>query len=116
MITFPRIAWFYSINVIANGFGSILAYGLVQMEGLQGIRGWRWIFIIEGIITCVLAIMGYLLIIDFPDKVLQKKSFLTPEEVELIKSRINKDRGDAEHDAITFKKVIVTLGRWQIWI
>ncbi|KAI2433615.1 hypothetical protein LOZ19_005422, partial [Ophidiomyces ophidiicola] len=111
-----RIAWFYCINVIANGFGSLLAYGLWKMEGLGGLRGWRWIFIMEGIITCVLAILGYILIIDFPDKVLQKKSFLTVEEVDLIKSQLEKDRGDAVHDEFTLKKVFKTLGRWQLWI
>ncbi|KAI1966699.1 hypothetical protein LOZ58_000187 [Ophidiomyces ophidiicola] len=111
-----RIAWFYSINVIANGFGSLLAYGLWKMEGLGGLRGWRWIFIMEGIITCALAILGYILIIDFPDKVLQKKSFLTVEEVDLIKSQLEKDRGDAVHDEFTLMKVFKTLGRWQLWI
>ncbi|KAK2732399.1 hypothetical protein FQN57_002922 [Myotisia sp. PD_48] len=96
-----RIAWFYSINVIANGFGGLLCYGLIQMEGLGGLRGWRWIFVIEGIITCVLAIFGYFLIIDFPDKVRDKKSFLTEEEVDLIKEGLARDRGDAEFDPIT---------------
>lgn len=86
------------------------------MEGLGGLRGWRWIFIIEGLITCVLAIMGYFLIIDFPDKVLRRKSFLTPEEVELIKASLEKDRGDATHDQITLRKIVSTLGRWQLWI
>ena len=33
--------------VQGNGFGSILAYGLIHMEGVGGLRGWRWIFIIE---------------------------------------------------------------------
>lgn len=86
------------------------------MEGLGGLRGWRWIFVMEGIITCVLAIMGYFLIIDFPDKVLQKKSFLTPEEVDLIKAELEKDRGDSVHDSFTLKKTLQTLGRWQLWI
>ncbi|EFW21374.1 hypothetical protein D8B26_001582 [Coccidioides posadasii str. Silveira] len=111
-----RIAWFYSINVIANGFGSLLAYGIIQMEGLGGLRGWRWIFVIEGLLTCVLAMMGYYLIIDFPDKLLKKKSFLTAEEVELIKAELDKDRGDAVHDPITPMKVLKTLSRWQLWI
>ncbi|PGH18792.1 hypothetical protein AJ79_00205 [Helicocarpus griseus UAMH5409] len=112
-----RIAWFYSLNVIANGFGSLLAYGLIRMEGLGGLRGWRWIFIIEGLITCVLAIMGYFLIIDFPDKLAGfKRPFLSLEDVEIIKARLNRDRSDAEHDLFSIKKVFQTLCRWQLWI
>jgi MFS family permease len=32
--------------LLASGFASILAYGLMQMKGIQGLNGWRWIFII----------------------------------------------------------------------
>ena len=37
-----RLAAFYSINVMANGFGSILAYGCMQLSGRNGWLGWRW--------------------------------------------------------------------------
>ncbi|KAK2787888.1 hypothetical protein FQN51_003059 [Onygenales sp. PD_10] len=114
----PRvIAWFYSVNVIANGFGSLLAYGIIRMDGLSGISGWRWIFIIEGLMTCFLAILGYFLIVDFPDKLSNfKRPFLTQDEVDIIKAQLNRDRSDAEHDEFTLRKVVRTLGRWQLWI
>ncbi|KAK2789344.1 hypothetical protein FQN53_002186 [Emmonsiellopsis sp. PD_33] len=112
-----RIAWFYSVNVIANGFGSLLAYGIIRMDGLSGISGWRWIFIIEGLMTCFLAILGYFLIVDFPDKLSNfKRPFLTQDEVDIIKAQLNRDRSDAEHDEFTLRKVVRTLGRWQLWI
>lgn len=41
-----RIAGFYSLGIAANGLSGLLAYGIEQMEGADGIRGWRWIFII----------------------------------------------------------------------
>ncbi|ODH45945.1 hypothetical protein GX48_07986 [Paracoccidioides brasiliensis] len=111
------IAWFYSINIVANAFGSLLAYGIIRMEGLGGLRGWRWIFVIEGLITCLLAILGYFLIIDFPDKIAGfKRPFLTAEDVEVIKAGLNQDRADAEHDPFTGVKVFQTLCRWQLWI
>ncbi|KAI9735370.1 MAG: hypothetical protein M1818_006565 [Claussenomyces sp. TS43310] len=112
-----RISLFYALSLVAGGFGSILAYGLKQMNGLAGFRGWRWIFIIEGLITVVLAVLGYLLIVDFPDKVyLSRRPFLTPREIEITKNRIDLDRGDSEHDPVTLKKLLHTLCRWQIWV
>jgi MFS family permease len=113
-----RIAWFYSINVIANGFGSLLGYGLIQMEGLGGLRGWQWIFVIEGLITCTLAVLGYIFIIDFPDKLLKpgKKAFLNEEEVRLLRAKLQSDRGDAEFDPITWQKFLKTIVRWQLWV
>lgn len=41
-----RNAGFYLIGSMASGWGGILAYGLMQMDGLQGLSGWRWIFIV----------------------------------------------------------------------
>lgn len=38
-----RYAVFYVIGTCASAFAGILAYGLMQMEGLANIRGWRWI-------------------------------------------------------------------------
>lgn len=46
-----RYAFFYLIGVVATAFGGIMAYGLMQMDGLSGYRGWRWIFIIQGIVS-----------------------------------------------------------------
>ena len=45
-----RYAAFYLIGCVAAAFGGILAFGLMQMEGVAGYGGWRWIFIIEGIV------------------------------------------------------------------
>ena len=37
-----RFSVFYLIGCVASAFAGILAYGLMQMSGLQGMRGWRW--------------------------------------------------------------------------
>ena len=36
-----RLAAFWMLSVLANGFAGILAYGLTRMDGIQGIAGWR---------------------------------------------------------------------------
>jgi len=46
-----RYATFYLIGSLASAFGGILAFGLMQMEGVAGLGGWRWIFIIEGVVS-----------------------------------------------------------------
>jgi MFS family permease len=42
-----RNAAFYLIGSMASGFGGILAYGLMQMDGIAGKAGWEWIFIVS---------------------------------------------------------------------
>jgi hypothetical protein len=45
MVCLRSLAAFYLFSVLVGGFSSILAYGLMQMEGVGGERGWRWIFV-----------------------------------------------------------------------
>ncbi|KAK5104454.1 hypothetical protein LTS08_002343 [Lithohypha guttulata] len=109
-----RLAWFYLTSVFVGGFSSILAYGLIQMEGLSGIRGWQWIFIIEGLLTIVVALGAWFLIVDFPDKA-HKTGLLTEHEASFVAQRIEKDRGDAIPDALTwstFKTHLMDLKLW----
>ncbi|OCK80473.1 MFS general substrate transporter [Lepidopterella palustris CBS 459.81] len=112
-----RISIFFSLSLLASAFGNILAYGLIHMDGVGGLAGWRWVYIIEGLITIVLAGLGYIFIIDFPDKIhLARWPYFTPEEVRIVQARIEADRGDAEFDPITFMKTLRTLCKWQLWI
>ncbi|KAH0562490.1 hypothetical protein GP486_002819 [Trichoglossum hirsutum] len=134
-ICLRSLAVFYLFSVLVGGFSSILAYGLMQMEGLGHERGWRWIFvsisiwvnetehvadwaskkIIEGLLTQVIAILAWFVIIDFPDKAHQKKGFITSQDAEFIKKRINNDRGDAIADMLTTKKLKKHLLDWKLW-
>jgi len=90
----------------------------MQMDGILGIRGWSWIFIIEGVITCVLALIGYVIIIDFPDRVLQRRNgkFLSAGDVMILKARIDRDRDDSTADSITWEKVGEHLSDWKLWV
>lgn len=40
-----RYSVFYLIGVVASAFGGILAFGLMQMEGVAGYGGWRYVHI-----------------------------------------------------------------------
>lgn len=39
----------------------------MQMDGLSGLRGWQWIFIIEAIPTLLLSFAAYYFLPDFPE-------------------------------------------------
>jgi MFS family permease len=55
-----RIAFFYTASLVSGAFGGLLAGGLIEgMEGLGGIRGWKWLFMIEGAATVLIAIGAY---------------------------------------------------------
>ncbi|KAI1454011.1 MFS general substrate transporter [Annulohypoxylon moriforme] len=91
-----RYSVFYLLGCVAAACSGILAFGLIQMNGVAGIPGWRWIFIIEGVLTCLLAMLGYWLLVDFPDSKRKSWRFLNEQERAWIIRRVKADRGDTE--------------------
>lgn len=90
------------------------------MKGIANLNGWQWIFAIEGAITCVLGFVGYMFIVDFPDKatkpnIVTRKSFLTEAEATIVINRIQRDRGDAVVDKLTVPLILRHLRDWKIW-
>ncbi|CAO2657903.1 Nn.00g071630.m01.CDS01 [Neocucurbitaria sp. VM-36] len=90
-----RYSVFYILGSLASACAGILAYGLMQLKGREGLNGWRWIFIIEGALTCFLGILAYWALVDFPDKAHTSWKFLTEREARFIINRVDRDRGDA---------------------
>ncbi|KAH8426386.1 uncharacterized protein LDX57_004124 [Aspergillus melleus] len=62
-----RVAIVYCGNTIANGFGGMLAAGIMSgLDGKGNLEGWRWLFIIEGAGTMVAGVLAVALLPDFP--------------------------------------------------
>jgi len=61
---FPRthrtkaFGWFNVANPLASVISGPLSAALLRMDGLWGIAGWRWLFILEGLPACALGIFG----------------------------------------------------------
>ncbi|PMD62712.1 phthalate transporter [Hyaloscypha bicolor E] len=91
-----RNAVFYLIGSMASAFAGILAYGLMQLNGHAGLSGWRWIFIIEGTITCALGFAAYIAIVDFPELSPKSWHFLNHREAAFVVARIEHDRADVK--------------------
>lgn len=69
---------------IANIVGAPLGGVLLTLDGLGGLHGWQWMFIIEGIPACFLAFIVWKAL---PNKPTESK-FLTREEAEDLEARI----------------------------
>lgn len=48
-----RLAIFYTGNMMASTFSGLIAAGVFAgMDGSRGLSGWRWLFLIQGVVTC----------------------------------------------------------------
>ncbi|KAL0937832.1 allantoate permease [Colletotrichum truncatum] len=62
-----RIAYLYAGNALANMFGGLLGAAILgNLEGDLGIAGWRWLFIIEGVIAIGFALVAMWILPDYP--------------------------------------------------
>ncbi|EJT96563.1 MFS general substrate transporter [Dacryopinax primogenitus] len=69
---------------LAGAFGGLLAAAIQQMNGDKGIRGWSWIFIIEGTVTALIGIISYFTLPESPSAA----RFLTEQEKTVLLARL----------------------------
>jgi MFS family permease len=62
-----RFMVFWLAGILGSAFGGILAGAIASgLDGAHGIPGWRWLFLIEGVITCGCALLAPLVLLDPP--------------------------------------------------
>lgn len=84
-----RYTFFFASTTLAGAFGGLLASAIGKMSGMRGYLGWRWIFILEGVLTCVVSFIWFWVVPDFPEDA----KWLKPEERTFIKARLQEDQG-----------------------
>ena len=94
-----------------------LVLTIAPRDGIGGLEGWRWIFLVFGLMTVAAAFLGYMFLVDFPDRALNKKyyGFINHDEIAFIIRRINKDRDDAGVERWNFRKWAAAGADWKIW-
>ncbi|KAL1588749.1 hypothetical protein WHR41_02378 [Cladosporium halotolerans] len=107
-----RIALFFSAASMAGAFGGILAWGIGHMRGIGGLSGWRWIFIIEGLLTIVLAFAAWWYVMDWPSKA----TFVTPEEKELVFARLEADSDAVADESVSWHNVAAAMKDPKVWL
>ncbi|KAK1832006.1 putative mfs transporter [Podospora conica] len=83
-----RLALFIVMAPMAGAFGGLLASAILTLDSVGTVKSWRMIFIVEGIITCGLALISFLTLTDRP----ASARWLTPEEREMAEARVRSER------------------------
>lgn len=56
-----RLSWFWISRYLTMVVTSVMAFGLLRMRGIHGMEGWRWLFLIEGLITFAIGVASFFL-------------------------------------------------------
>ncbi|KAI4100192.1 MAG: hypothetical protein LQ339_005598 [Xanthoria mediterranea] len=111
-----RFAVYISAAILSGAFGGLLAGSITKnLEGAHGIRGWRWLFIVEGVATAGWACVARFLLLDFP----LTSKYLSEEERHLASERLLVNEGSRASDEMrlgalqAFKR---SMTDWRVWL
>lgn len=101
-----------SIGTIFSGFLQAAAY--TNLDGVEGRAGWRWLFIIDGIITLPLALAGFLFFPNLPQS--GKKTWWTTQAEHELSVRRMEAIGRAGKQPWTMAKLKRIFSSWHTYL
>jgi len=95
------IAVFMTAAVVSNIIGSPLSGFLLELDGALGMRGYKWLFLVEALPSLALGVLVFLRLPKGP----REAKWLLPEEASWIEARLSKERAAIEaHHQATLKQ------------
>ncbi|GAA6034267.1 hypothetical protein JCM8097_003815 [Rhodosporidiobolus ruineniae] len=93
-----RTATLYCGSLLLGAFSGLISAGIeAGLNGKLGYESWRWLFIIEGAITCFIAILAYFVLPDYPATTKR----LSLRERALAVYHLERDTGTRDDDSAT---------------
>jgi MFS family permease len=75
------LAWFLVAIPLSSVIGGPLSVLILGMDGISGLKGWQWLFLLEGLPACLMGVLALLILRDQPAEAawlsLQEKAALT---------------------------------------
>jgi MFS family permease len=101
------IAWFMVAIPVSSVIGGPISGWLLGMDGVAGIAGWQWLFIIEGLPVVLIGISLLWLLADRPEDV----TWLSDDERRIVRERLEAERRPREirHFGVAIRDVRVIL-------
>lgn len=87
----PRFAWYFSSALGGSMFSGLLAYAIEDLNGRGGFEGWRWIFIIEGLMGVFFSGLILIFLPDLPQHA--PRWFLKEHERQYLLDKLEASRG-----------------------
>jgi predicted MFS family arabinose efflux permease len=118
-----RLSWFWTALSAVNIFGSLIAAGVLQMRGIAGWGGWRWLFLLEAIVTLIIGIFSWGIMPPGPCQTKNwfrgKNGWFTEREEYILVNRLLRDdpsKGDMNNrQAVGPRLFWAAVKDWEQW-
>jgi hypothetical protein len=117
-----RLALFWFTDSMSGVVASFIAYGVLHMRGVDGKEGWRWLFLIEALISLVIGFLSFLFLVPGPTQTKtwwKPKGFFSEREEIIIVNRVLRDdpsKGDMHNrQALSLSMLWKSLKDYDLW-
>lgn len=117
-----RLSWFWTVLSTCQVIGALLAAGILQMRGLSGLSGWRFLFLIEGLFTLIIGLFSWTMMPASPCQTAGRgrgKGWFTEREEYILVNRLLRDdpsKGDMNNrQAVTPLLLWKCLKDYDLW-
>ncbi|KAF2161172.1 hypothetical protein M409DRAFT_37588 [Zasmidium cellare ATCC 36951] len=107
-----RISILFTGSICGVAFAGLIAIGIFEMEGVAGLAGWRWVFILQGIVSFGVAVASAFILPDEPTTTW----WLSEEERELANDRVVRDTVEIRAGTSTWKGLQEACRDYRMWI
>ncbi|KAL3459101.1 putative MFS transporter [Aspergillus heterothallicus] len=107
-----RVSYLVSCTALSGAFGGLLAYGLLQMDGVAGYPGWRWVYLIEGAFSILCAFFIFFGLPSDP----RQAYFLNAEEREVMEIRHQQRLAYMGSDELDWNEVKLAFIDLKVWL
>ena len=103
--------YFYMGIALAGIIGNPLSGGLLELDGVFGLRGIQWMFMVEGLLAVVVGVWSYFYLTDRPT---DDVTWLPDDERQALVETVSaEDTVKAEGHGP--QKVLAALANWRVW-
>jgi hypothetical protein len=117
-----RLALFWFVDSMSGVIASFIAYGVLHMRGVAGREGWRWLFLIEALISIVIGFLSFLFLVPGPTQTQtwwNPKGYFSEREEKIIVNRVLRDdpsKGDMHNrQGLSLKMLWQSLKDYDLW-
>lgn len=107
-----RVGLFFSAAALSGAFSGLLAAAIQQMDGIGNLRGWQWIFCLEGLFTVCFGVFSFFVLPNTPEQV---RTF-TPEQAAHCIERLKLDVAFPDTEKVTLSVVLSVFKSLHVWL
>lgn len=100
-----RIAFILATSTLAGAFGGCIAYGMGTINRKGGLEGFRWLFLVEGLITVLTTPLVVFCLPDYP----RTAKWLSLDEKRSAQERVSDQGGGYSEERASSREILETI-------